>query len=320
MFIYSHESSPPRKKAKTAKGAVATSTTGVQITSRTRAQTAAQTATKTTKVKTQQTTPGKDHDGDKASKRSKVPKGVSCLQIARAKYHHRACGKDWRWLHEAMQTTAVGLGSLSKDARYHSHGTYLSLLFRKVIDITLETRKEDPHRLAFETDALLPHLMAVTPNRSGFWFSYGANILVPFDTLESLGVNIFRELDFDTWVIQTVLRTLQKTALLWTESPKSLYQARPEQMRDLFVFTGATFFKHVPHGQHNAVWEWEQAPDQPRNRIVFRAEKTIEPDEQIKVAPGKYARGGPIRRAPPAANQSTISTPDSEDLPDPMAG
>jgi hypothetical protein len=40
-------------------------------------------------------------------------------------------------------------------------------------------------------------------------------IQIPFDILFNLGVDIFSDLSFDTWVIQTVLRKLLGVAPAW---------------------------------------------------------------------------------------------------------
>ena len=253
--------------------------------------------------KTVNTEAGDDNKDDpgEAVKARTAGKGLSCLELARVNYHYRACGVKWRWLHEAMQTIRVNRGKLKETVHNHEHGTALSLLLREVFDMTLmkrETAEEpDPRILAFEIDALYPieHTAKQSSEDGVFPFSWAGNIVVPFDILECLGVDIFRELDFDTWVIQTVLRKLMNSALAWQKAGETKPWQIAKAMKDLYVHTAFTFFKRDDEEKaQNAVWMWDRDGSdgnqdntarqyRPLNRIIVAATKDIDSGEEIVV-------------------------------------
>ncbi|KLJ05663.1 hypothetical protein EMPG_10889 [Blastomyces silverae] len=215
----------------------------------------------------------------------------SCLEIARSLYHYRACGKDWTWLHDSMRAPER---SSSTNER---HGTLLSLLLREVFDITLHRRKIDnrPALLAHEIDELLP--LFAGKEHACFPFSFSANIRVPFDILMCLGVDIFRDLTFDTWVIQSVLRKLVPNVIPWdhhrrgwpdaAEGPaikkaRGRMEGAPEQLnptfRTLYLFPGVAMFNHFCRDAHNVAWDWDPAIP---NRIILWARRAIEADVEL---------------------------------------
>ncbi|KAL2010068.1 hypothetical protein VTN00DRAFT_5875 [Thermoascus crustaceus] len=146
-----------------------------------------------------------------------------CLQIARELFHFRACGRDWKWLHDAMRPNwnkhpaGTERGPTHLIHSNESHGTLLSLLLREVFDITLLRRERsgNPYLLAHEIDELLPLPGEDQWAEDRFPFTLAGNIKVPFDILLLLGVDIFRDLTFDMWVIQTILRKLLLSVVPW---------------------------------------------------------------------------------------------------------
>ncbi|KAK2751942.1 hypothetical protein FQN55_008684 [Onygenales sp. PD_40] len=232
----------------------------------------------------------------------------SCLDIARSLYHYRACGKDWSWLHDAMRPNySTRTNGAEGHGRYlsHSHeqhGTILSLLLREVFDMTLHRRKVDnrPNLLAHELDEMMPLFGGKEDFRLPF--SFTANIQVPFDILQCLGVNIFRDLTFDTWVIQTALRKLIPNVVPWDVHRRGLQDLpepqivkeqranmsriigpnRPEDIdptfRDLYIFPGLAMFNHSCTDMNNATTDWDTAVP---NRILVWARKKINKGDEI---------------------------------------
>lgn len=229
-----------------------------------------------------------------------VEEPETCMEIARALFHNRVCGRQWRWLHRAMQPPP----GRNREAAVSNgrHGTLLSLLLREVFDMTLIARRQQtaPNVLAHEIDAMLPLCggddVTDAPEQQRFPFGYAANIVVPFDILLALGVNIFRDLDFDTWVIQTVLRKLQLNVVPWDPSRRGpsdkigpAVAARGEtdgsrgSLEDLYIHTGFSMFNHACLDSANAIWSWDG--DQPGipNRILIRANRLVKSGEEIRV-------------------------------------
>lgn len=235
----------------------------------------------------------------------RVPR--TCLEIARSSYHYRTCGRDWTWLHDAMRYDTwrhidSHKGTTNVSFSHEKHGTVLSLLLREVFDITLFRRETDnrPNLYAHEIDELLPLMGSEGEEKFPFPFSFAANIQVPFDILQCLGVNIFRDLTFDTWVIQTVLRKLLVNAVPWDHGRRGIKDV-PEYIgvkheragigrigtltadrfptfRNLYIFPGLSMFNHACPPENNATWDWGlKVP----NRVIVWANKKIEKGQEI---------------------------------------
>ncbi|KAI9882354.1 MAG: hypothetical protein M1823_005897 [Watsoniomyces obsoletus] len=216
----------------------------------------------------------------------------SCLEIARRTFHHDACGKNWRWLHEGMTTYKQTFATDTVDILNRQQGTPLSLLLREVLDMTIKARRDpdldEPHLLAHEIDALLP-LSAEESNREQrFPFSYVGNVVVPFDIAETLGVNIFRDLDFDTWVMQLVLRKLSIHAIAYP-NPESIHEQRLPNQALLHIMSGFGLFNHGCGVAANARWAYDEVEralpmkNERNNRIIVRANRAIEAGEEVRV-------------------------------------
>ncbi|KKZ65575.1 hypothetical protein EMCG_08600 [[Emmonsia] crescens] len=225
----------------------------------------------------------------------------SCLEIARSLYHHRACGKDWKWLHDSMRPNIASGRHEYLSHTHESHGTLLSLLLREVFDITLDRRKVNnrPNLLAHEIDELMP--LCAGKDNDIFPFSFSANIRVPFDILMCLGVDIFRDLTFDTWVIQSVLRKLVPNVIAWDSHRRGLDLPEKEKIkhsrrrmngtlghnrsedlgptfRDLYIFPGMAMFNHFCPSISNVTWDWDSVIP---NRIILWANKAIFRDDEL---------------------------------------
>ncbi|EPS25903.1 hypothetical protein PDE_00839 [Penicillium oxalicum 114-2] len=248
----------------------------------------------------------------KPSLQSKSDKG--CLEIARQVHHFSSCGRDWTWLYDAMRPVATKW----EDQEYFSHtngahGTLLLLLLRNVFEIALHRRSEEPE----EDMRLNPHEideLLVLDSSSESWrnswfpFSMAANIRVPFDILETLGVDIFQRSEFDTWVIQLILRKLLVNAVPWDSrrqgdvsdrfahdqdkkvyAPKAQFklmlQEKPvtnldPSLENLYLFPGLSMFNHSCDNSHNADWGYDNVIP---NRVVIWATKPIAPGEEIRI-------------------------------------
>ncbi len=232
----------------------------------------------------------------------------TCLGIARDLFHNKACGKNWRWLHNVMQPNPAREKPKNPAVNNERHGTILSLLLREVFDMTLLARQRGstPNVLAHEIDSLLPLCGGEdlpTDPEQRFPFGYAANIIVPFDILLVLGVNIFKDLTFDTWVIQTVLRKLLLNVVPWDphrrgptdemDSAKNREDAQaddPPELRpnfeNLYVHTGFSLFNHACRESANARFYWDNATDGYgiANRILVQTTRAVADGEEIRVA------------------------------------
>lgn len=195
------------------------------------------------------------------------------------------------------------------------HGAILSLLLRDVFDMTLrardaKTRKPgDEHTVAHEVQAMffLPSGLAERARPDvPFPFGWAANIVIPFDILENLGVNIYRDLGFDTWIIQAVLRKLLVNAVPWIDEPTH------GRNLDLFpeflhIFPAFAQLRHDCRAAENAKWYYYPAAEDeaaaaaagdvaPRNQLMVVAKRDIKAGEEIRIRYHRYSEPETIRR------------------------
>ena len=246
---------------------------------------------------------------------------VSCMEVARKLYHYRACGKNWMWLHDSMRPMITKWGEFlhyphlvdlrRRPASRISYTnevatTVLSLLLRDVFDITLMRRDRtgDANLMAHEIDELF--MLEDPKSWDGSWFPFTlvGNIQVPFDILLQLGVDIFRDLTFDTWVIQTVMRKLMVNVVPWdkkwrgsverigkwdpvnntrqrnmVERGESFKRLDPS-FETLYLFSGFSLFNHACRGHHNALWGYDEVVP---NRVVVWAAKDIPKSTEVLI-------------------------------------
>ncbi|KAJ5817538.1 Tetratricopeptide-like helical [Penicillium robsamsonii] len=248
-----------------------------------------------------------------------------CLSIARETYHFQEfCGLDWGWLHDSMRPNKVTWGGSQYFTHTNErHGTVLSLLLKSVFELTLHRRQEDPNLFAHEINELLVLEAGTDTNEpwkdTWFPFTLAGNIQIPFDILFNLGVDIFCDLSFDTWVIQTVLRKLLVNAVPWEharrganptftdrDGPKPvLHPTLQSRMRDrhedlsamepsfgnFFLFPGFSMFNHSCRPFENALWGYD---DKVPNRVVIWANKDIKAGEEIRVPYQRYRIADPV--------------------------
>ncbi|KAJ6184771.1 hypothetical protein N7519_006072 [Penicillium mononematosum] len=248
-----------------------------------------------------------------------------CLAIARGTYHFEEfCGLDWGWLHDAMRPNKVTWGGSQYFTHTNErHGTVLSLLLKSVLELTLHRRQEDPNLLAHEINELLVLEAGTDTNEpwkdSWFPFTLAGNIQIPFDILFNLGVDIFSDLSFDTWVIQNVLRKLLVNAVPWEherrganptfndrDGPKPvLHPTLQSRMRvrnedlsamepsfgNFYLFPGLSMFNHSCRPFENALWGYD---DKVPNRVVVWANKDIKAGEEIRIPYQRYRIADPV--------------------------
>ncbi|KAJ5577930.1 uncharacterized protein N7459_006894 [Penicillium hispanicum] len=234
----------------------------------------------------------------------------SCLNIAREVHHFGTCGKNWSWLYDSMRPNIMDYNGIEHLAHSNeTQGTGLSLLLRNVFEITLERRRDSPDLGPHEINELL--VLEGDGQRwkdSWFPFSMAGNITVPFDILTLLGVDIFRDLSFDTWVIQIVLRKLLTNVIPWDKQRRGRvpdiqfadHNKAPEHPDDqdrrikkrlpfrdwdpsfmnLYLFPGLSMFNHSCRKAHNAEWGYDTTIP---NRVAVWATRSILKGEEIRL-------------------------------------
>ncbi|KAJ5392114.1 hypothetical protein N7509_007604 [Penicillium cosmopolitanum] len=231
-------------------------------------------------------------------------KEKTCVSVAYDLYHEDGCGRDWKWLYDTMRPNVWKWGQLEHISHSNEvHGT--------VTEITLLRRQdhEEPGLAPQEIDELL--IMSGNSRSwrdSWFPFTMSANIIIPFDIVSFLGVNIFRDLTFDTWALQTVLRKLLVNAVPWDmkrrgdisavhpkEEDRKLETPAEQKRRlmngysfedwdpaflNLYVLPGLNMFNHTCAGMQNAEWGYDT---QILNRVIVWAHKDIRAGEEIRI-------------------------------------
>ncbi|KAJ5291865.1 hypothetical protein N7478_001116 [Penicillium angulare] len=242
----------------------------------------------------------------------------SCRVFAGKLYHFDTCGQDWTWLYNCMRPVFKTWEKKEYMIQTNDiYGTMHSLLLRNIFEITLKRRnvKGDHHLSPLELNELLI-LDDTGEHQKGkkwFPFSYAGNITVPFDILTYLGVDILRDLTFDTWVIQKIMRKLITHAVPYdlkrrNEEPElqpqdknkapELPKEQNKRIKDkerftdwdpsfmnLYLFSGFSLFKQVPI--ENAHWGFDKNEKVP-NRIVVWAAEDIKRGEEITIKDQYY--------------------------------
>ena len=109
-----------------------------------------------------------------------------CRDLASRFYHSKTCGQDFKWLYGMLQA-----------AREDDPAMNVLMLLRLLSICT----QHDCHPLDHPLIArLIPHL---SDAQSRKW-TFRDNIVNPNLVLQQLGVDIFQDLRFDTWVLQNV--------------------------------------------------------------------------------------------------------------------
>jgi hypothetical protein len=289
---------------------------------------------------------------------TKGPGAKQCKDLAKELWAFGNRNIRWGWLHDCMRAPIEKWNGKDYFVAHHEkHGTYLSLLLKHVFELTLHRREHkppttektdfgaaaapagaiydedetnDPSLLAHEINELL---MLETGTDAGepwseswFPFTMSGNIRVPFDILTALGVDIFHDFSFDTWVIQLVLRKLLINAVPWCpkrrgkgsmfrqhdgfknvpfphqqdnmRDNKITFSALKPSVTDLYLFPGLSLFNHSCRETENATWAYDTAV---QNRVVVYATKDINADEEIRIPYQDLCLPGVIKAVEPQA-------------------
>lgn len=263
--------------------------------------------------------------------------GLTCKAIASQLYAFPEFSRaEWGWLQDTMRANIQHHQAGDFYVSHHEkQGTILSLLLKNVLEITLHRREQDPDLLAHEINELLVLENGTDANKpwsqSWFPFTMSGNIRVPFDILGELGVNIFRDLSFDTWVLQIVLRKLHINAAPWDparrantnpftqfDGPKSVpvtvvqekmkatkssFSPLEPSFSNLYLFPGLSMFNHACRGSENATWGFDTTVP---NRLIIYATKDIASDEEIRVPYQNLRFPSVINDAPNGENQRLL--------------
>lgn len=115
----------------------------------------------------------------------------ACRQEAIDTYHNVICGRDFSWLYEACK---------GADKTFHD---MIPLMMIKILGTAVHL---DCKPLE------VPCIESLKPNNdsvvtSSFRLSY--NVIAPLQILETLGVDIFTNLRFDSWALQTLIMRIE---------------------------------------------------------------------------------------------------------------
>ena len=115
----------------------------------------------------------------------------ACRQGALTTYHNAICGRDFGWLYEAC----TGVDKTFSDL--------VPLMMVKILGTAVHLDCKPLEVPCIES--LKPNNDSVVP--ATFRLSY--NIIAPIQILETLGVDIFANLKFDSWALQTVVMRIE---------------------------------------------------------------------------------------------------------------
>ncbi|KAI9780163.1 MAG: hypothetical protein M1839_007000 [Geoglossum umbratile] len=110
-----------------------------------------------------------------------------CRSLALTHYHSVLCGKDFSWLYEPTKTALMGLPDMRP------------AIFLRLLAMCIH--QGVAHPLQLPTIARL--MPSYGSNHPCTWNMHG-NITAPIQILQALGIDVFADLRYDTWVLQTI--------------------------------------------------------------------------------------------------------------------
>ena len=112
----------------------------------------------------------------------------SCADHAQALYHSAVCGKNLDEFQNASREGKVGPGTASQD-----------LLLLRVLAMCVQDSTRPPLEMP-----VLAQLTATYGGQYDWPFEYHSRTIRPIKMLQALGVDVFADLNYDTWVMHTI--------------------------------------------------------------------------------------------------------------------
>ena len=157
----------------------------------------------------------------------------SCLNRAMTFYHAAICGKSFPKYENAFQTGAVSAGRAAD-----------SQLLLRVLACAVSF--PDLHPL----NAPIINRMTSLYERSAVRrFSLATDIVLPLEILEQLGIDIYANHDYDTWVLQTILTRIRNNIRVCFTPEKTHVAINP-----LFTFFNHSCQPNVTYERDGTNW------------------------------------------------------------------
>lgn len=114
----------------------------------------------------------------------------ACVDIAQESYHSTLCGKDFSDLYSDFHTSKI---------KYAQAPVFLALGWLRYLAIAVNSKG---HPLECQFFAQLTAQYGAA--KPGVSWSLESNIKAPLKILQRLGVNVFENLEYDSWVLETI--------------------------------------------------------------------------------------------------------------------
>ena len=178
-----------------------------------------------------------------------------CQTRALASYHKVLCNQDFTWLIEA-----------SKPANHSSHPGLDGRAWLRVLSLCVQS---DCHPLEHPLLArLTPQYESTVVNR----WSFKWNVEIPIKILRQLGIDVWADQRFDTWILQTVWARLINNRNVKIYKGRAVYGVNP-----LF-----SFFNHSC--EPNATWETNTDDSVGGTTVNVEAIRPIKKDEEVLIS------------------------------------
>ena len=178
-----------------------------------------------------------------------------CQTRAMASYHEVLCGQDFGWLCEA-----------AKPANDSSHPGLDGLVWLRVLSLCVQS---DCHPLQHP---LLARLTAQYKSPTVHRWSYEWNVDIPIQILRQLGVDVWVDHRFDTWVLQTIWARLINNRNVKMHHGRAVVAVNP-----LF-----SFFNHSC--EPNATWRSSMETSTGGTTVEITATRPMRKDEEIFIS------------------------------------
>jgi hypothetical protein len=109
---------------------------------------------------------------------------LDCRELALANYHQTLCGKNFDWLYEMKGSNAPEM---------------MPCVYLRILAMCVQQGNSHP----LQHPAIARLTPCYSSNYPALW-SFNGNIIQPIKILQALGVDVFTDLRYDTWVLQTI--------------------------------------------------------------------------------------------------------------------
>lgn len=197
-----------------------------------------------------------------------------CLETAKKTYHQVICGKDFSWLFDTPKPGTKPGREAKPDLSDLDGQLWLRILATCV--------QSGLHPLEHPSIASLTPNYEMANGDGGRRWALASHVDVPQRILTSLGVDIFKDLRYDTWVLQTIW-----ARLINNQRGNMEKMVQPIVMRSinpLYSFINHSCEPNAVAESLDGTYAWQTAPAFKSSSLAVIARRDIRAGEEITIS------------------------------------